>query len=78
MAAKVNFEKSMAELEEIVKKLESGETSLDESLTLFERGVKLSAQCSKLLEAAEQKVKVLLQSEEGGVSEQDFLDGGEE
>lgn len=78
MAAKINFEKSMTELEEIVKKLEDGDTTLDESLSLFERGVKLSAQCSKLLDAAEQKVNVLLKDAEGDMKEEAFLPNEEE
>lgn len=78
MAGKVNFEKSIQELEDIVKKLEDGETTLDESLSLFERGVKLSAQCSKLLDTAEQKVNVLLQGSDGTMGEEPFLSGEEE
>ena len=55
----LSFEKAFAELESIVAKLESGELSLDESLALFERGQALAAQCSRLLDAAELKVKRL-------------------
>ena len=57
--AELTFEQAFAQLEEIVAKLESAELSLDESLALFERGQALSAQCAKLLDAAELKVKQL-------------------
>ncbi len=68
----INFEKNIEELEEIVKNLEKNEISLDESLKLFERGVVLSAQCTKLLDEAEQKVSVLLKKD-GEIVESDFL-----
>jgi exodeoxyribonuclease VII small subunit len=58
------FEAAFAELEEIVAKLESGELSLGESLTLFERGQALAAKCRALLDAAELKVKQLTPSGE--------------
>jgi exodeoxyribonuclease VII small subunit len=54
------FETKLKRLEEIVDKMEEGEISLDESLKLFEEGVKLSRDCSKELTQAEQKVKLLL------------------
>ncbi len=57
---KLNFEASMARLEEIVLRLESGEATLDESLKLFEEGSKLMGKCNAMLDAAEQKVNVLL------------------
>ena len=57
MAAKKKpFEESMARLEEIVSILERGESTLDESLALFEEGTKLAAACSKQLDQAEQKI----------------------
>lgn len=58
-AKKPNFETSMARLEEIVRKMEQGETSLADSITLFEEGTKLAALLHKLLDEAEQKVQVL-------------------
>ncbi len=73
MAQKISFEKSIDELEQIVKSLEAGEVSLDESLKLFERGIRLSAQCGKMLDEAEQKVSVLLQGADGDMAEKDFL-----
>ena len=60
---KLTFEHGMERLEEIVSKLERGEAALDESLKLFEEGAKLVAQCSAMLDKAEQKVTLL---ENGG------------
>lgn len=57
------FEKSIKELEEIVAKLESGDTALDESLELFEKGINLSKECNKMLDNAEKKVSVLIDGE---------------
>ncbi len=56
----MSFEKKLSRLEEIVQKMESGEMSLDESLSLFEEGVKLSRECGRELNEAEQKVKKLV------------------
>ena len=61
---KTDFESSMKELAEIVEKLESGECTLDESIGLFEKGMKLSGECSKTLETARQKIISLTQAEE--------------
>ena len=55
-----NFEKSLAELEKIVAQLEQGELSLDEAMQAFEQGVKLTRSCQQTLDAAEQKVRILL------------------
>lgn len=59
------FEDALDELEVIVRKLESGEQSLDESLEQFERGVSLSRFCRDSLAEAEQKVRVLLADDDG-------------
>jgi exodeoxyribonuclease VII small subunit len=59
-AAPPDFERSLAELETIVDKLEQGELSLDESLQQFERGVQLTRVCQTALKQAEHKVEVLL------------------
>jgi exodeoxyribonuclease VII small subunit len=55
-----DFEKSLAELEQIVERMEQGELSLDESLKQFERGVALTRSCQTALQQAEQKVEILL------------------
>ncbi len=56
----LNFEESLSELETIVQRLEQGELNLEESMTLFERGLNLSQNSQVKLQAAEQKVQVLL------------------
>ena len=66
MAAKQKpFEESMTRLEEIVSILERGESTLDESLALFEEGTKLAAACSKQLDQAEQKILKLTKGPDG-------------
>lgn len=55
----ITFEDAMKRIEEIVSVLENGNSSLDESLELFEEATKLCAFCNKRLETAEQKVKSL-------------------
>jgi len=56
-----NFESALEELEKLVEKMELGETSLEESLVDFERGVVLTRQCQESLKSAEQKVQILLE-----------------
>jgi exodeoxyribonuclease VII small subunit len=62
MAAKkkIDFEKSLADLEALVVAMEKGHLSLDESLKAFEEGVRLSRECQNALQEAEQKVEILL------------------
>ncbi|MEK6631563.1 MAG: exodeoxyribonuclease VII small subunit [Acidobacteriota bacterium] len=54
-----DFEAAIAELEAIVKKLEDGELTLEQSLELYERGVQLSRYCHARLEQAERRIEVL-------------------
>jgi exodeoxyribonuclease VII small subunit len=61
----VSFEMALKELETIVKQMESGEAKLEESLQLFERGVKLSRYCSQKLEEAEKKIELLVKDARG-------------
>lgn len=56
------FEECLERLEKIVQELEKGDVPLEQSLTLFEEGMKLSNSCRKELEEAEGKVEVLLKS----------------
>lgn len=56
----LNFEDSLASLEEIVSAMEEGELSLEDSLQAFERGIKLTRECQNALNNAEQKVQVLM------------------
>jgi exodeoxyribonuclease VII small subunit len=55
-----SFEDSLAELEQLVNRLERGDISLEESLQAFERGVNLTRTCQKALQEAEQKVQILI------------------
>ena len=57
----INFEKTFTELEELVKKMEGGDLSLEESLKYFERGMLLTKNCQQALNKAEQKVRILLE-----------------
>ena len=56
-----SFEEQLTALEGVVERLERGELTLDESVRLFEEGVKLSEACKKELEAAEGKIQVLVE-----------------
>jgi len=62
----MKFEKKLDRLESIVEKMESGELSLDDSLKMFEEGIKLSRECHSQLDEAEQKVRLLLDVDEDG------------
>ena len=68
----LSFEQSMQRLEEIVRLLERGDVPLEESLALFEEGSGLIAQCSKLLDNAEQKVIKLKKGSDGSPIELPF------
>jgi exodeoxyribonuclease VII small subunit len=68
----MTFEKALAELEQIVAKLEKEGTSLNESLALFEKGVKLARFLRGELDRAERKVEILLRDEKGGLKAADF------
>lgn len=56
----MDFEKKLGRLEEIVQKMEKGDLALEDSLKLFEEGVKLSRECHSRLNEAEAKVKLLM------------------
>lgn len=62
---KLDFEQSMARLEEIVHHLESGDMPLNDTLALFEEGTGLISRCSKMLDEAEQKVVKLKKGTDG-------------
>ena len=63
--AAIKFEKALERLETIVTELERGELSLDDSLKIFEEGVKLSKTCLKMLDDAEHKVEILVKDKDG-------------
>ena len=67
----LNFEEAMKKLEDIANELEKNDLDLDASVSKFEEGMKLSKQCSQMLEEAEKKVTILLKTEDGLV-EEDF------
>ena len=69
---KFNLEKSLAELEELVEELESGDLPLEKAMKKFEDGIKLTRGCQTALKEAEQKVEILLQSA-GGDELDDFV-----
>jgi exodeoxyribonuclease VII small subunit len=62
-----SFEEQLTALESVVERLERGELSLDESVRLFEEGIKLSNACKKELEAAEGKIQLLAERGAGGM-----------
>ena len=62
-----HFEQSLAELESLVEKMESGEMTLEESLKAFEQGIKYTRDCQQALDKAQQKVQLLIQK--NGVTE---------
>jgi exodeoxyribonuclease VII small subunit len=65
------FEAALAELEQLVARMEGGDLPLDEALQGFERGVQLTRECQTALQAAQQKVQILLQKP-AGVALADF------
>jgi len=65
-----NFEKNLNALEKLVETLESGDLSLEQSLSQFEKGVKMTRECQAALEAAEQRVQILAERD----GEQELVD----
>lgn len=70
-AKPIDFEKSLAELEQLVARMEQGDLTLEESLKQFERGIALARSCQQALAEAEQKVKILI-SNQGRTDLEDF------
>jgi len=71
------FEEAMQRLEEIVQSLDSGDLPLEESLKIFEEGMKLVGFCNSKLDEAEKKVSLLIKESDGQLKEQPFEDGEE-
>ncbi|BAP41830.1 exodeoxyribonuclease VII small subunit [Pseudomonas sp. 21LCFQ02] len=69
--AALDFEQSLADLQTLVERLENGELSLEDSLTAFEQGVRLTRDCQSALAQAEQKVQILLERD-GELAEAPF------
>ena len=72
MTEEIKFEDALTRLEEIVEKLEEGDLPLEESLSAFEEGIKLSRVCAKLLNEAERKVEILTKGEDGQLITEPF------
>ncbi|MEM6972170.1 MAG: exodeoxyribonuclease VII small subunit [Pseudomonadota bacterium] len=73
--ASLSFEAALAELNEVVDRLEGGEVALDESIRLYERGEALRQHCEKALDAAELKVEKIVAGRDGAARTAAF-DGG--
>lgn len=67
-----SFEETLEELELIAKNLENGDLKLDDAIEAFEKGIKLSKECTKKLDEAEKKINILVQNEEGKLTEEKF------
>ncbi len=65
MAKKITFEETLIQLEDIVDRLENSDISLDEAVKLYEKGIKLSVTCEKILGEAKQKILILSAGENG-------------
>lgn len=63
--AALKFEDALARLETIVTELEKGDLPLNDSLKMFEEGIKLSKTCLKMLDDAERKVEIMVQDKDG-------------
>ena len=77
----IRFEEALKQLEGIVSRLEIGDLPLEEALSLFEEGVRLTKLCSQRLSEAERRVNILVRSAEpvsGGLEERPFEEEGEE
>ena len=70
----ISFEASMARLEQIVRAMERGDVSLDESLKLFQEGTELVRSCNKLLDDAQLQVKKIMTAADGKPVEEEFAD----
>ena len=67
-----SFEESLKQLETIIAKLEKGDLPLEESVRLFEEGIRLSNACKTDIEAAEGKVQILLKQKDGTMKAEPF------
>lgn len=72
MATSMKFETAVEKLEQIVRKLEGGDLTLEESLKAFEEGIGLTRMCEKLLQEAKGKVEKLVKKESGKVEIESF------
>ena len=70
---KKSFEEQISELENIINELENGNLNLDDSVVKFEEGMKISKECSEMLEKAEKKITMLIKGEDGELAEEKFV-----
>ena len=71
MKKEKKFEEKMEDLEKIVIELEKGDLTLEDSLTRFEEGMKISKECNDLLKEAEKRITILLEND-GNIKEENF------
>ena len=72
-----SFEEKMKKLEEIAVELEKGNLDLDSSVSKFEEGMKISKECSEMLEKAEKKITMLIKGDNGELAEENFVQNEE-
>ena len=70
------FEEAFDELSAVVERLQQGDLPLEETISLFERGMRLSFECEKYLDAASRRVEVLIEREDGRLETEEFDEGG--
>lgn len=73
MSENVNFEENMKQLEQIACELEKGDLDLDTSVQKFEEGMKISKECSEILEKAEKKITMLIKNNNDELVEENFI-----
>jgi exodeoxyribonuclease VII small subunit len=77
LTTKQTFEKAMAQLEDIVRELESGNLTLENAMKKFEEGMKLSRYCSRVLDETEKKITLLMTDEDGNIQEKPLDEGSD-
>ncbi|NQU44533.1 exodeoxyribonuclease VII small subunit [bacterium] len=78
MTPKKTFEQNLKDLEKIVEKLENGSTSLDEAITLFQKGRALSKACENRLQEVELKIRELVEDQDGALAARDLDESRDE
>ncbi len=73
MEKNMTFEETMKKLEEITIELENGDLNLEESVSKFEEGMKLSKKCNEILESAEKRISILIEKD-GKLEEKNFIE----
>jgi len=77
MSEDINFEENMKQLEQIANELEKGDLDLDTSVKKFEEGMRLSKECSDILEKAEKKITMLIKNSDNELTEENFVQNEE-